>query len=248
MPSRSGLRQRGPQARLAGPGEFMIIPRSGGRCQARAPELPSGRAPSRLLASKRRIGAPAGTHSPSRSRPVSNHPLPGDAGAGPPRPAGSTVPGSGQTERDRCMALLLRRRTRAELERLLAERLAASDGSRNTSFVILTPVPRASATTRRSSSAMGTPRRSAAGCVCGLARAIRPTPSAGGTGPRAGWAPALPSPPGGQAGWHPGTAVGFARGQVTGRSGSSARQRSDPVCAAVGSPAVISSGAQIRTL
>ena len=42
----------------------------------------------------------------------------------PARPAGSTDPGSGQTERDRCMALLLRRRSRAELEQLLAERLA----------------------------------------------------------------------------------------------------------------------------
>jgi RNA polymerase-binding protein len=42
----------------------------------------------------------------------------------PARPAGGTDPGSGQTERDRCMALLLRRRTRAELEQLLAERLA----------------------------------------------------------------------------------------------------------------------------
>jgi RNA polymerase binding protein RbpA len=41
----------------------------------------------------------------------------------PARPAGSTDPGSGQTQRDRCMALLLRRRTRAELEQLLAERL-----------------------------------------------------------------------------------------------------------------------------
>jgi hypothetical protein len=38
--------------------------------------------------------------------------------------AGSTDPGSGQTERDRCLAVLLRRRTRAELEQLLAERLA----------------------------------------------------------------------------------------------------------------------------
>jgi hypothetical protein len=42
----------------------------------------------------------------------------------PARPPGSTDPGGGQAERDRCMALLLRRRTRAELERLLAERLA----------------------------------------------------------------------------------------------------------------------------
>jgi uncharacterized protein YjiS (DUF1127 family) len=40
------------------------------------------------------------------------------------RPAGSADPGSGQTQRDRCMALLLRRRTRAELEQLLTERLA----------------------------------------------------------------------------------------------------------------------------
>ncbi len=40
------------------------------------------------------------------------------------RPAGSTDPGSGQTQRDRCMALLLRRRTRAQLEQLLTERLA----------------------------------------------------------------------------------------------------------------------------
>jgi hypothetical protein len=42
----------------------------------------------------------------------------------PARPPGSTDPGGGPAERDRCMALLLRRRTRAELERLLAERLA----------------------------------------------------------------------------------------------------------------------------
>jgi RNA polymerase-binding protein len=42
----------------------------------------------------------------------------------PARPAGSTDPGSERTDRDRCMALLLRRRTRAELELLLAERLA----------------------------------------------------------------------------------------------------------------------------
>ncbi|HEX7268710.1 MAG TPA: RNA polymerase-binding protein RbpA [Streptosporangiaceae bacterium] len=40
------------------------------------------------------------------------------------RPAGSADPGGGQTEHDRCMALLLRRRTRAQLEQLLAERLA----------------------------------------------------------------------------------------------------------------------------
>jgi hypothetical protein len=40
------------------------------------------------------------------------------------RPAGSTDPGKGQTEHDRCMAVLLRRRTRADLEQLLAERLA----------------------------------------------------------------------------------------------------------------------------
>jgi len=38
--------------------------------------------------------------------------------------AGSPDPVGGQTERERCMALLLRRRTRAELEQLLAERLA----------------------------------------------------------------------------------------------------------------------------
>ena len=37
---------------------------------------------------------------------------------------GGTDPGGGQTQRERCMALLLRRRTRAELEQLLAERLA----------------------------------------------------------------------------------------------------------------------------
>jgi hypothetical protein len=42
----------------------------------------------------------------------------------PARPADGTDTGSGQTERDRRMALLLRRRTRAELEQLLAERLA----------------------------------------------------------------------------------------------------------------------------
>jgi RNA polymerase-binding protein len=42
----------------------------------------------------------------------------------PARPAGSTDPGGEQTERDRCMALLLRRRARAELEPLRAEPLA----------------------------------------------------------------------------------------------------------------------------
>jgi uncharacterized protein YjiS (DUF1127 family) len=40
------------------------------------------------------------------------------------RAVGGTDPGGGQTERERCMALLLRRRTRAELEQLLTERLA----------------------------------------------------------------------------------------------------------------------------
>jgi hypothetical protein len=42
----------------------------------------------------------------------------------PARPADSTDPGKGRTEHDRCMAVLLRRRTRADLEQLLAERLA----------------------------------------------------------------------------------------------------------------------------
>jgi hypothetical protein len=42
----------------------------------------------------------------------------------PARPADSTDPGKEQTEHDRCMAVLLRRRTRADLEQLLAERLA----------------------------------------------------------------------------------------------------------------------------
>jgi predicted DsbA family dithiol-disulfide isomerase len=52
-------------------------------------------------------------------------------------------------------------------------------------------------------------------------------PAAGGTGLRAGWAPALPSPPGcHQAGWHLFAAAGFACGRVTERNGSSARQRS----------------------
>ena len=39
------------------------------------------------------------------------------------RPGGSADPGNGQTEHDRCMAVLLRRRTSADLEQLLAERL-----------------------------------------------------------------------------------------------------------------------------
>jgi uncharacterized protein YjiS (DUF1127 family) len=44
---------------------------------------------------------------------------------GAPAPAADgTDPGSRQTQHDRCLALLLRRRTRAELEQLLAERLA----------------------------------------------------------------------------------------------------------------------------
>ncbi len=49
----------------------------------------------------------------------------------PARPAGSTDPGSGQTQRDRCMALLLRRRTRAELEQILTERLAGTAQQRD---------------------------------------------------------------------------------------------------------------------
>jgi hypothetical protein len=40
------------------------------------------------------------------------------------RPADSTDPGKGQTQHDRCMAVLLQRRTRADLEQLLAGRLA----------------------------------------------------------------------------------------------------------------------------
>jgi hypothetical protein len=51
---------------------------------------------------------------------------------GAPAPAaGSADPGSGQTEHDRCMALLLRRRTRADLEQLLTERLAQTAQQRD---------------------------------------------------------------------------------------------------------------------
>jgi hypothetical protein len=47
------------------------------------------------------------------------------------RAADSTDPGKGQTEHDRCMAVLLRRRTRADLEQLLAERLADTTRQRD---------------------------------------------------------------------------------------------------------------------
>jgi uncharacterized protein YjiS (DUF1127 family) len=125
MPSRLGLPQGRPQAHLAGPGEFMIIPRqwrSRPGAGAGIAERPGAQPASRQQAAYRcarghafTVALAAGIEPPATW---------GCRCGAPARPADSTEPGSGQTERDRCMALLLRRRTRAELEQLLAERLA----------------------------------------------------------------------------------------------------------------------------
>jgi hypothetical protein len=125
MPSRLGLLQRSPQAHLAGLGEFMIIPR---RWRS-MPGVGNGIA--------ERPGAQPACRQQAAYRCARGHAFTVALAAGieppaawgcrcgaPARPAGSTDPGSGQTQRDRCMALLLRRRTRAELEQLLTERLA----------------------------------------------------------------------------------------------------------------------------
>jgi RNA polymerase-binding protein len=125
MPSGLGLRQRRPQAHLAGPGEFMIVPRqwrSRPGASAGVAERPGAQPASRQQAAYRcarghafTVALAAGVEPPVTW---------GCRCGAPARPAGGTDPGSGRTERDRCMALLLRRRTRAELEQLLAERLA----------------------------------------------------------------------------------------------------------------------------
>jgi uncharacterized protein YjiS (DUF1127 family) len=124
MPSRFGLPQGRLQAHLAGPGEFMIISRqlrSVPGAGTGIAERPGAQPASRQQAAYRcarghafTVALVAGIEPPATW---------GCRCGAPARPAGSTDPGSGQTERDRCMALLLRRRTRAELEQLLAERL-----------------------------------------------------------------------------------------------------------------------------
>jgi len=125
MPSWSGLLQGRPQARLAGPGEFMIIPRQRRSMPGAGTgiaERPGAQSASRQQAAYRcarghafTVALAAGIEPPATW---------GCRCGAPARPAGSTDPGSGQAERDRCMALLLLRRTRGELEQLLAERLA----------------------------------------------------------------------------------------------------------------------------
>lgn len=92
--------------------------------KARALELPSGRVPSRLPASKRVSVRPRHAFTVALAAGIEPPATWGCWCGTPARPAGSTDPGSGQTERDRCLAVLLRRRTRAELEQLLAECLA----------------------------------------------------------------------------------------------------------------------------
>lgn len=125
MPSRLGLLQGRPQAHLAGLGEFMIVPRQWRSMPGAGTgiaERPGAQPASRQQAAYRcarghafTVALAAGVEPPATW---------GCRCGAPARPACSTDPGSGQTERDRCMALLLRRRTRAELEQLLAERLA----------------------------------------------------------------------------------------------------------------------------
>lgn len=125
MPSRSGLPQGRPRAHLAGLGEFMIIarqwrsmPGAGTGIAERPGARPASRQPAAYRCARGHaftVALAAGIEPPATW---------GCRCGAPARPVGSTDPGSGQTERDRCMALLLRRRTRAELEQLLAERLA----------------------------------------------------------------------------------------------------------------------------
>lgn len=125
MPSRFGLLQARPHARSAGPGEFMIVPR-----QWRS-------VPGAGTAIADRPGAEPASRQQAAYRCARGHAFTVALAAGiePPatwgcrcgasaRAADGTDPGGGQTQRERCMALLLRRRTRAELEQLLAERLA----------------------------------------------------------------------------------------------------------------------------
>jgi uncharacterized protein YjiS (DUF1127 family) len=125
VPSRFGLVQGSPRAHLAGFGEFMIKPRqwrSVPGAGAGIAERPGAQSASRQQAAYRcarghafTVTLAAGIEPPATW---------GCRCGAPARPADSIDPGIGQTERDRCLALLLRRRTRAELEQLLAERLA----------------------------------------------------------------------------------------------------------------------------
>ena len=125
MPSRLGFPQGRPQACLAGPGEFMIIrqqQRSMPGAGTGIAERPGAQPASRQQAAYRCVRGHAFTVTLAAGIDV---PATWGCRCGAPAPsAGSPDPSSGQTERERCMALLLRRRTRAELEQLLAERLA----------------------------------------------------------------------------------------------------------------------------
>ena len=125
LPSRLDLPQGRPGAHLARPGDFMIIPRQ----WRSVPGTGAGLAP--------RPGAQPASRQQAAYRCARGHAFTVALAAGieppatwtcrcgaPARPAGSTDPGGGQTERGRRMAVLLRRRTRAQLEQLLAERLA----------------------------------------------------------------------------------------------------------------------------
>ena len=132
MPSRLGLLQRRPQAHLAGLGEFMIVPRQWRSVPGAGTGIadrPGAQPASRQQAAYRcarghafTVALAAGIEPPATW---------GCRCGAPARPAGGTDPGGRQTQRDRCMALLLRRRTRAELEQLLAERLADTAQQRN---------------------------------------------------------------------------------------------------------------------
>src|SRR6266516_2977697 len=125
MPSRLGLPQGRPRAHLAGLGEFMIIPRqwrsvpgAGAGIAARPGAQPASRQQAAYRCARGHaftVALAVGIEPPATW---------GCRCGATARPAGSADPGCGQTERGRCMALLLRRRTRAELEQLLAERLA----------------------------------------------------------------------------------------------------------------------------
>jgi hypothetical protein len=110
---------------LDGRGEFMIIPRQWRSMPGAGTgiaERPGAQPASRQQATYRCARGHAFTVALAAS--VEPPATWGCRCGAPARPAGGTDPGSGQTQRDRCIALLLRRRTRAEPEQLLAERLA----------------------------------------------------------------------------------------------------------------------------
>lgn len=125
LPPRSGLSRGRPKAHSAGLGEFMIISRqlrSVPGAGTGIAERPGTQPASRQQAAYRCARGHAFTIALAAGiEPPASWGCRCGASA---RPAGSIAPGRGQTERDRCMALLMRRRTRAELEQLLAERLA----------------------------------------------------------------------------------------------------------------------------